>query len=254
MMNHSDLTVHQLLATQDSLVDDLYLGAVLHGAPLIAADYARSYVDLNRSHDELDPAMFEPPLTTLAPKDSKSHIGLGVIPQLVGENAVIHREPIEADLIDLRLGKAYFPYHKALRSLLDEAHQTTGQAILIDCHSMPSKQAGLGEFYRLPDVVLGDLFGKSCRHDLMVYAEQILCDLGLTVRRNRPYAGGFCTAHYGIPATGYHALQIELNRGLYLNEKTREPNRDFREVQEILSIFAEKLLAADLAPLALAAE
>ena len=255
MLSASHLSRHQLLATQDSMVDVLFAGVVDAGAPLIAADYARSYVDLNRSPDDLDPAMFEPTLAAApSPKDSKARIGLGVIPRIVSENKAIHPAPIPQSDIDLRLGKAYFPYHKALRNLLEEAYKTTGQAILIDCHSMPSKQAGLGEFYHLPDVVLGDLFGKSCRHDLMEYAEQILSDLGLTVRRNRPYAGGFCTQHYGKPEEHYHALQIELNRSLYLDEQSREPNHNFRALQEILTIFAEKLHGIDLASRALAAE
>jgi N-formylglutamate amidohydrolase len=115
-------------------------------------------------------------------------------------------------------------------------------AVLLDCHSMPSNIRG-GPSRVRPDFVLGDRFGTSCMPELMDRATAILQGLGYTVCRNKPYAGGFITEHYGRPARGLHALQIEINRGLYMDEQRLAPHRGFERLSSDLATFAEELLA-----------
>lgn len=242
-----------LKQSQDCRVDELFSAVPEYGVPLLAARYARTYVDLNRYDGEVDATMFHP-RPDVAGQCERVEIGLGVIPRIVTADISIYEQTLPVEHIEMRLDRAYYPYHARLKQLLDDTRDTIGKAILIDCHSMPSNLFGWSKRNALPDVVLGNCRGRSCSSDLILKAEGFLKDLGLKVRRNVPYAGGYCTQYYGQPDRGVHALQIELNRGLYMNEDNREPNENFAELQQKLSLFASRLIASEDKASALAAE
>lgn len=225
------------------MVDRLVEGAISHGMPLLAANFPRAYLDVNREPYELDQNMFEDELPAFVNSRSvRVSSGLGTVAKIVAEGKEIYRARIPvADALN-RVETLYKPYHAALRMLLARTHVTFGHAVLIDCHSMPSSNA-IQQTDDRPDIVLGDRFGSSCNPALAHTAREILQDLGLHVAFNKPYAGGFITEHYGRPENGLHALQLEINRGLYMNEATLEPSAGFDDLARILCDFFAELSA-----------
>ncbi|MBM3489256.1 MAG: N-formylglutamate amidohydrolase [Alphaproteobacteria bacterium] len=217
-----------LRKSEDAFVDELFLPAILTGSPLIKVNYARVYLDVNREPYELDPQMFEDPLPPEANTTSlRVAGGLGTIARVVADGAEVYRSKLKFEAAEERVARIYRPYHEALAELLRAARARFGFAVLIDCHSMPSMGAMQGDGRRRADVVLGDRFGTSCATLLSDLAETLLRAEKLAVARNNPYAGGFTTYHYGRPAEGVHALQIELNRALYMDEERIAKRADF---------------------------
>ena len=256
-LNASRLNEISIRRSEDAHVDDLFGGVVALGAPLLRAHFPRAYLDVNREPYELDPKMFDGRLPSYANVRSiRVAGGLGTVARIVSENHEIykHRLPVSEAL--QRIEDIYKPYHSTLRRLLAQTHVTFGYAVLIDCHSMPSTvKAQSGE--ARPDFVLGDRYGTSCSADLMNFAYETLTGLGYRVSRNKPYAGGFITEHYGRPNSGLHALQVEINRGLYLNEADQTLHSGFNRLREDLVHFARELTAmpdASLPAGAIAAE
>ena len=214
-----------LRRSEDSFVDELFSGAVATGAPLIRALLPRAYLDLNREPFELDPRMFEDSLpayvTTRSPRVSA---GLGTIARIVANGQEIYAGKLRFAEALQRINMLHMPYHRSLRDLLRRTRERFGYCILLDAHSMPSAGTGVdGELGRgRVDIVLGDCHGTSCTPGLTDAVEALLAGMGYTVARNEPYPGGFTTRHHGRPKDGIHALQIEVNRGLYMNENTFE--------------------------------
>ncbi|MEZ5946892.1 MAG: N-formylglutamate amidohydrolase [Hyphomonas sp.] len=205
-----------LRRTEDAFVEELFAGAPAAGALLIAARYGRSVADLNRDPRELDPSMFEdaPPRPCGIPT-ARVEAGLGCLPRVAARGEHIYARPLTREEGEARLVHIHDAYHAALGEELLALRDAHGVAVLIDCHSMPSVQPGRRG---LADIVLGDRFGSSCDPRLTARAEREFRDRGFTVARNAPYAGGYTTRRYGRPKRGVHALQIEINRGLYMNE------------------------------------
>ena len=233
----------EIRRSEDLLVDRLFAPVVELGAPLMSAVYPRAYLDVNREPYELDPKMFAGRLPAYANVRSlRVAGGLGTIPRVVSDAANIYRGPLPVEEGLARIERIYRPYHDTLRRLLAQTHVAFGLAILIDCHSMPSNIRG-GPTRVRPDFVLGDRFGASCMPALTDCVASTLEGLGYTVCRNKPYAGGFITEHYGRPARGLHALQIEVNRALYMDEHLLEPHRGFEQLSADLLRLAESLLA-----------
>lgn len=236
-----------LRRSEDAYVDELFLGAVTHGAPLIKARFPRAYLDLNREPYELDPRMFDGRLPVFANTRSvRVAGGLGTIARVVGDSQEIYGERLKVDEALARIDKLYKPYHRSLRELLERAQQLFGVAVLIDCHSMPSvssvplPDAG-GDRRVKADFVLGDRYGTSCETALVDTVEYELRRLGYSVMRNKPYAGGFITEHYGDPANQFHALQIEVNRSLYMDERTMDRAPRFAQIAADLCRVADQL-------------
>ncbi len=208
--------------SEDSFVDEIFAAAPTHGAPLLKACFPRAFVDPNRQAFELDPAMFEDALPDYVNTTSaRVKAGLGTIARIVADGELIYRNKLEFREAERRIEGYYRPYHRALAHLLEETHARFGFCVLIDCHSMPSAASATGASEGI-DVVLGDNLGKACAPALSHLLSDELGGLGFSVRRNRPYSGGFTVRHYGNPDGGVHAIQIELNRALYMDEKSLE--------------------------------
>ena len=256
-LDASRIDVAALRRSEDSFMDEL-IGDLSHrGFPVMRVHFPRSYVDVNREPYELDPRMFTGRLPSYVnTRSMRVAGGLGTIPRVVGDGQDIYRERLDLDAGLARIEALYKPYHRALRRLISQAHQAFGAMILVDCHSMPSVGITRDE-PRRPDVVIGDRYGTSCAPQLPDLVEHTLRDLGYSVGRNKPYAGGFITEHYGNPASGLHTIQIELNRAIYMDERRRERGPDFAKVAADFGVLANAIATlelGDLRPFAAAAE
>lgn len=246
----SRLSPKALRRSEDAYIDDLFRSVVDLGAPLIRARFPRAYLDVNREPYELDPQMFEGRLPPFANTRSlRVSGGLGTIPRIVGEAQDIYRRKLPAEEAVRRIERLYKPFHGALRAMIEETQARFGFAVLIDCHSMPSTGLPANEPLKA-DIVLGDRYGTSCAPLLTEFLETGLRGMGYAVVRNKPYAGGYITEHYGQPAQDRHAIQIEINRALYMNEKTLEPHDGFLRLAADLAGAMEALGRAPLALLA----
>src|SRR5512146_734828 len=235
------LDVATLRRSEDSFVDDLIAGVVRCGYPMMHAHFPRCFVDVNREPYELDPRMFEGRLPSFAnTRSMRVAGGLGTVARVVGDAQEIydHRVPVDDALA--RIESLYKPYHRALRRLFTRLHREFGAAMLVDCHSMPSNAGHRDERAR-PEFVLGDRYGTSCGDVVADVVEQTLRGQGYTVSRNKPYAGGFITEHYGNPAAGLHAIQLEINRALYMDERRYERSATFARLAADLETLARRL-------------
>jgi N-formylglutamate amidohydrolase len=239
-----------LRRSEDAYVEELFAFVTELGAPLLYARFPRAYLDVNREPYELDPALFRDGLPHYANTQSVRVVGgLGTIARIVSESDEIYREPLSVGAALERINRLYTPYHETLRALLVEAQQEFGLAVLIDCHSMPSNpitDQGGGR----PDFVLGDRFGTSCSGELTRLATNQLKALGYRVALNKPYAGGYITEHYGRPHKALHALQIEINRALYMDETSFEKSPGFARLRHDLETTVS-VIAAGLPKLAI---
>ncbi|WP_288587834.1 N-formylglutamate amidohydrolase [uncultured Methylobacterium sp.] len=252
----SRLDAVALRRSEDAFVDRLYAPVVGLGAPLMRAAFPRAYLDVNREPYELDPRMFEgrlPPFVNV--RSMRVAGGLGTVPRVVADGQEIYRGRLPVEEALARIEELYKPYHRTLKELVARTARAFGHAVLIDCHSMPSTSLSRDEGQAV-DVVLGDRFGTACAPDLIDCAEAAFRAHGLRVVRNKPYAGGFVTEHYGEPAQGRHALQIEVNRALYMDERKLLPRPGFEALSQVLTAVAETLghAALDLGPRRIAAE
>jgi N-formylglutamate amidohydrolase len=252
LMAASCLDAEAIRQSEDAHVDDLISAAPAHGVTVIAARLARAWIDVNREPWELDPAMFEDELPSYARgRTARVAAGLGSIARIVSDGQEIyHRKLTFAEAL-VRVEAVHRPYHAALAELVASARQARGAAVLIDWHSMPSAAARQGAGSRGDqagcDVVLGDRFGGACAPAVARLAEKGFRDLGYSVARNAPYAGGYTTEHYGRPVRKVHALQVEINRALYMDERTLAPTAGFRRLKADLESLFATLAAVDWA-------
>jgi N-formylglutamate amidohydrolase len=235
-----------LRSSEDALVDQLIETAPRHGCTVLAARYARAYVDVNREPYELDAGMFEDDLPEFArARTARVAAGLGSIARLVSEGREIYDRKLTFAEAARRIEAVHKPYHQALGRLLDEAKGANGAAILVDWHSMPGAAGRGGSGRRQVDMVLGDRFGSTCSPALTDAVERALVGMGYVVSRNAPYAGGYTTEAYGRPLEGVHALQIEISRTLYLDEATLRPKPGFERLAADLERVFEALAAIE---------
>jgi N-formylglutamate amidohydrolase len=235
-----------LRRSEDAFVDDLIAEVPELGAALITARFARAYIDFNREAFELDPGMFADELPEFArARTARVAAGLGAIARVVSEGQEIYARKLTFAEARGRIEGAHRPYHAALERLLGEAHAAHGFAILVDWHSMPAAAARAGGRDRPCDIVLGDRFGAACAGLLTGRVERELEALGYRMARNTPYAGGYTTEHYGRPARRTHALQVEINRALYLDEAKLVPTAGFERLKADLQGLTRALAGAD---------
>jgi N-formylglutamate amidohydrolase len=249
----SRLNALEIRKSEDAFVDELFAEAPVYGAPLLKALYPRAYVDPNREAWELDPRMFEDKLPGYVNTSSaRVYAGLGTVARVVCSGAEIYDRKIKFAEAKRRIEEAYLPYHRALAGLIQETLDRFGRAILIDCHSMPSVGGPMDRDHgaQRVDFVLGNNHGETCAPALMKLADTTLEAAGYVVRRNNPYSGGFTTRHYGKPSGNVQALQIEINRHLYMDEARIERGPGFAGLKADIGGLLEALAAAELAQLA----
>lgn len=241
-LNRSVLNAHAIRSSEDAFVDKLFDCAPDFGAPLLRAGVPRAFVDYNRSADELDPALIAG--VRGIGNNPRVASGLGVIPRVVSNGRAIYRGKIRLDEAESRLETYWRPYHKALQSLLNEALVNFGQAVLVDCHSMPHE--ALDNLHttngKRPEIVLGDRFGSSASGEIVEQIEAAFASAGFTVSRNAPFAGAYVTQHYGRLGRNQHAVQIEIDRSIYMDEKLIQPHSGFDEVRTRLSAVIQDLV------------
>jgi N-formylglutamate amidohydrolase len=247
LVGASVLDAGALRRSEDAHIDRLFAGVVALGAPLMSARFPRAYLDVNREPYELDPRMFDGRLPPQAnTRSMRVAGGLGTIPRIVADGHEIYRRRLPVDEALRRIETLYRPYHRALDALLGRSLARFGEVVLIDCHSMPSTSLGRDEGGRA-EIVLGDRYGTSCSPALTGAIESAFRSRGFGVVRNKPYAGGFITEHHGAPAFRRHALQIEINRSLYMDERTLAPTENFgRIAAQLVDIFGQVMAELSL--------
>lgn len=243
-----------LRSSEDAFMDLLVGDAPRLGAPLLLARTPRAYVDLNRSVDELDPAVIDG--VRRGPHNPRVTSGLGVIPRVVANGRAIYRGKLTLAQATARLDAHWHPYHAALRDLLARQQATFGTVVLLDCHSMPHEaiEGMAARGARAPDIVLGDRFGAAASPDVVDRIEMAFADEGLKVARNTPFAGAFIAQRYGRPAQGCHVVQIEIDRALYMDEATLTPRPDFNELRATMTRVMARIVDIARPAVPLAAE
>lgn len=248
----SILDEHTIRSSEDAFVDLLFDAAPQFGAPLLTAGAPRAFVDLNRSPDEIDPALIEG--ARRHGHNPRVASGLGVIPRVVANGRAIYSGKLPLSEANRRIERYWKPYHSALQGLLDGAHRSFGEAILIDCHSMPHEAMdGVARgASRRPEIVLGDRFGAAAAADIVDRVEAAFAVAGLHVTRNAPFAGAYIAQAYGRPSRRQHAIQIEIDRSLYMDERRIRPNKNFDAFRALLrGVIAEiSAIGSDELPLA----
>lgn len=253
-LKRSVLNRNVIRSSEDAFVDQLFDCAPQFGAPLLKACAPRAFVDLNRARTELDPALIEG--VSRQGHNPRVASGLGVIPRVVANGRAIYRGKISAREAQQRIEAYWVPYHDALQGLLDRAFDRHGQSVLIDCHSMPHEaidgvaRSGM----KRPDIVLGDRFGAAASGDVMDRVEAAFVAQGLTVTRNTPFAGAYVTQTYGRPSKGQHAVQVEIDRALYMDERTVKPSAQFEAFRKAMRAAVADLSQIGQGQVPLAAE
>ncbi|HWB49588.1 MAG TPA: N-formylglutamate amidohydrolase [Stellaceae bacterium] len=246
-----------LRRSEDAFVDEIFAAAPRLGAPMLAARFPRAYLDVNREAWELDPAMFADALPDwVNMRSPRVRMGLGTIARVVASGEEIYGGKLSFAEAQERVEQLYHPYHAALNELVEDTALAFGFCLVLDCHSMPSGAQGgaqggtQGGAAREPvDIVLGDCHGAACSPQIVECARHYLARRGYAVALNAPYAGGFTTGHYGRPRYGRHALQIEINRALYMDERNYHRRPGFDRLREEMAGLVAKLgaFAQDLA-------
>ncbi len=254
LLKRTVLSRNVIRSSEDAYVDQLFSSAAEFGAPLLAAAMSRAYLDLNRNSDELDPALIQG--ARRHGHNPRVTSGLGVIPRVVANGRAIYSGKLTMDEARLRIDTYWRPYHARLKSLLAESHQNFGQAILIDCHSMPHEAVAMAGGARSgqPEIVLGDRFGAAASGVIVDQIETAFAEAGLNVVRNTPFAGAYVTQTYGRPSRHQHAVQIEIDRSLYMDEETIQPNGNFEALRDVLRQVTAQIVGIGSDPMSLAAE
>ena len=232
-----------LRASEDAFVDRLFAMAPRYGAPLVAAEFPRAFVDVNRAEDELDPALIAR-IGGRRPRTLRVSAGLGVVPRIVAENTPIYDGKLSMAEVASRIDCCYRPFHERLGDCLDQARRRHGMALLIDCHSMPPDTSRRGG--RRAEIVIGDCYGAAAGADMSDAVFALFRGAGFRVARNAPFAGGYITQRYGRPREGVHAIQIEIDRGLYLDRARMVPTSNYAAVKRILDPLVAELAALPL--------
>ncbi|MBU2962893.1 N-formylglutamate amidohydrolase [Citreicella sp. C3M06] len=220
--------------SEDAFVDRLFDCAPQFGAPLLRANAPRAFLDLNRAADELDPALIEG--VRRGGHNPRVASGLGVVPRVVSNGRAIYRGKLPMAEAERRIAHFWHPYHDQLRALLAQAHAQFGESVLIDCHSMPHEavDAVARNCARRPEIVIGDRFGASAAPAIVSRIEAAFVAAGLSVVRNMPFAGAYVTQAYGRPSRRQHAVQIEIDRSIYMDEVEIRPNANFQAFRRLL--------------------
>ena len=235
----SRLSAHDLRQSEDMYVDDLFGDAPNFGVLMISARYPRSFVDLNRSPNEIDPDLVADDLPVHREQSlPRVQAGLGTIPRIVAEDTPIYEDKLALADIRQRLQDIYHPFHSNLEAEISTLRDDYGATLLVDAHSMPSlatRNTAPRNRSAQIDIVLGTCHGRSCSDRVTDFISQYFRRSGYTIALNRPYAGGYITSHFGRPSDRNHAVQIEINRALYMNEASYEKSPNFESLKTDLT-------------------
>lgn len=246
----SHLPMAALRSSEDAFVDDLFLGTTAVGGQFVEAKFPRVYVDPNRAPFELDPALFAGPLPEFATtRNARIDAGLGTVARVVSNAVQIYRGKVELSMGLRRIRDCWLPYHQALIQAIQNARAAFGYCLLVDAHSMPSSIRHidkLGRALPIAEIVLGDNHGASCVQELTNLTAHHFRAYGYRTACNNPYAGGYITAHYGRPDQHIHALQIEINRALYMDEQRFRRVEGFDRLQDTITTLLEDLASLKL--------
>ncbi|UWP88645.1 N-formylglutamate amidohydrolase [Aliiroseovarius crassostreae] len=243
----------QIRSSEDAFVDMLFADVPQFGAPFLVANAPRAYVDLNRGAEELDPALVRG--VRRQALNARIASGLGVIPRVVAGARPIYHGKISLSEAQQRLSAVWFPYHDQLQRLLDDCHRQFGQAVLIDCHSMPHEAVRNVTYKGVrPDIVLGDRYGAAASAGIVKLVASAFEAQGFSVALNTPFAGAYMAQHYGRPTYHQHVVQVEIDRALYMNEGMVRPNGQFDQVRTRLTKVAQDICQIGCSEERLAAE
>ena len=232
-LNQSILDKISIRSSEDAFLDQLIDGIEKHGAPKIIANAPRAFIDLNRSTDELDPALISGIKNNI--RSPRISSGLGVIPRVVSHGKEIYRGKLSLEQAQSRIEYYWKPYHKDLSNLLKRARSIYGQSLLIDMHSMPHEAVSTqSSFIKAPEIVVGDRFGMSSDPEFTNLIVSILKQYGFRVAKNTPFAGAFITQHHGKIKDRTHAIQLEIDRSMYMDEERVLPNSGFEKLKSQL--------------------
>ena len=232
-LNQSILDKISIRSSEDAFLDQLIDGIEKYGAPKIVANAPRAFIDLNRSTDELDPALISGIKNNI--RSPRISSGLGVIPRVVSHGKEIYRGKLSLEQAQSRIEYYWKPYHKDLANLLKRAQSIYGQSLLIDMHSMPHEAVSTqSSFIKAPEIVVGDRFGMSSDPEFTNLIVSILKQHGFRVAKNTPFAGAFITKHHGKIKDRTHAIQLEIDRSLYMDEERVLPNSGFEKLKSQL--------------------
>ena len=248
------LDPHRIRMSEDAHVDLLFGSAPEFGAVLVCAEAPRSYVDLNRSPGEIDHELVAG--AAAGGSSMRSRAGYGVVPSRVGDGLRIYDGMLPAAEVEDRLNRFFHPFHRRLEELVADRIGSFGEAILFDCHSMPHKVALNGPAARTgpPEVILGDRFGQAAAPELTELTESAFAAAGLAVARNTPFSGAYISRRHGRPELGRHVIQIEIDRALYMDERTLRPNANFGPLRRLLRSVTAELAALRTTGFRMAAE
>ena len=252
-LRKSVLDQRAIRSSEDAFVDLLFESAPRLGAPLLAARAPRAFIDLNRSADELDPALIEN--VRGGGHNPRVSSGLGVVPRVVANGRAIYRGKLTRREADQRIREHWYPYHHTLDTLIGDTMRQFGEAIMVDCHSMPHEalENVVHPKGTRPDIVLGDRFGAAASQSVVERIEAAFASAGLTVIRNAPFAGAYSAQRYGRPSRGQHVVQVEIDRSLYMDEQAIRPNANFKAFQKLIETVLTDITTIgrkDAAPLA----
>lgn len=223
---------------EDCFVDELYLPAAEAGVPLLAAQVARTYLDVNRHRGDVDLDLLAAPWPHEYVPSGKHRIGKALIWRLLDDGRPIYGRKLKVEEVAARIERVHTPYHRALAALLDDAHARCGRVYHLNCHSMAAVGGAMAEGGAgrpRADFVLGDRDGTSCAPAFTDFVRATLASMGYQVRVNDPYKGVELVRAYSDPARGRHSLQIEINKRLYMDEATRRKHAGFARLQRDLA-------------------
>jgi N-formylglutamate amidohydrolase len=220
-----------LATLEDPLVDRLVWRAVEHGAAAVIARAPRAAIDCNRAADDVDPSVIEGGLGP-GRVSARARGGLGIVPARTQSHGYLWRRSIGSRQLEDRLDQAHRPYHRAIEQQLAELAGRYGGAILLDCHSMPPPARGVAP------IVFGDCHGRSAAPWVSAEAVRIVRAAGFVAGLNDPFAGGHIIERHGVPKRGIHALQIEIDRRVYLNERLDAPGPGFDAIASLIEALA----------------
>ena len=217
----------ELRCNEDSFVDELLQGAIQNGVCMLAMNIARSFIDVNRDKMEIDPTMFYNYPSPELSMGRRCRLGLGVIHRITAKNHPIYNGLLDYEEVQERFTHVYDVYHKRLQQLIDKCLKKFGLCFVLDCHSMPSEICSLLQETQKIDFCLGTLFGQSCPEEFHAFFKSGLDRKNYYVSDNCPYSGAYITFNYCQPRQKIYTMQMEVNRGLYMNEQSYKKNGCF---------------------------